>query len=224
MKMAIILLLMASCSTALCAALDTNVTAIGYWSEPVRNQHAELRGRIVMVDAFVYLDLQEDSGAAGACLEIEWNPVSSVRFEVTNGSGQSVPTVRGAYSGPALPHEWLKLPPDSTMRLRASPYNGGGRAKDGSLNIMSPDLATWSLKPSTTNDYFLSVTLAIGPSVSTVPTNRVHLGKEQFAHFLNTWQGTLRMPKVKISMVQDKELQQGALPPAPQAGPSEGAR
>jgi hypothetical protein len=165
-----------------------------------------------MVDAFVYLDLQEYSGAAGACLEIEWSPESSVAFEVTNGRGHPVPTVPSAYSGPALPHVWLKLPPDSTMRLRASPYNGGGSEEDGSLSIMSPGATAWFLKQSATNDYFLSATLTISQSAPMASTNSVHIVKDQFAHGLNTWQGTLRLPKVKIPMVQDGEPNQRMVP------------
>src|ERR1035437_188179 len=127
MRVLVFLLLVATCRCGLGAAVDTNVTCLGSWSSPVRNQHAIFRGRIAMVDAFVFIDLQEYSGAAGPCLELEWNPYSTVGFDITDALGNPVPIVPSAYSGPALPHCWLKLPPDSTTRLRASPYNGGGR-------------------------------------------------------------------------------------------------
>lgn len=200
MNKAIILLLLASCRFGFCSAVDTNVTAIGAWSEPVRNRHAELRGRIVIVDAFVFIDLQECSGVAGSCLEIEWNPESTLKFELTNDNGVPVPACPGGYSGPGLPHDWLKMPPDSMMRLRASPFNGGGRQKDGSLLIMSPDFQTWAVRPTATNECFLAVTLSIPTPAAAVLTNQPHIDR----HMLDTWQGTLKLPKVKIP-VGEKE-------------------
>ncbi len=178
---------------------DPSVLALGDWSEPVANQYGfKLRARLLIceypahrghsgTDAALYVDLQEYSDFVGATGEVYWSP-QSLNCELTDDSGKAVPHSAGAYGGPIPPSSWLKLPSHSSMRLRVSPY-GGGRLDDGGFGLWVEIPQTWTLKPNDSNTYFLSGMFTAKPSTDYKP-----------ADFRWVWTGTLKLPKMKVSL------------------------
>jgi hypothetical protein len=190
---------------------DTNVLAAGDWSKPVGDSGGYmLRGRLLLCDSpkdkvtAVYLELQECSGFWGGCIDVYCNMKPTVAlgghpdaqgrerieqaaavWELRDSAGNLLPESEGGFGGGAPGASWIALPGDSTARLRASVY-GGGRLKDGSLSIFFLS-NSWVLPARSTNDYYLSCTFTV---VS--PTNHVALPDH------HVWQGTLRLPKMKI--------------------------
>jgi hypothetical protein len=77
------------------------------------------------------------------------------------------------------------LPCDSTIRVRADMYNLGTGSKPDGLDVFVSD-GQWIIHPNATNDFFLSATL-VAPKDRPSPLKYLHV-----------WQGTLKLPKVKI--------------------------
>lgn len=154
----------------------------------------------------VYLELQECSDGFGCCVDVYCNmkptvalgagpdaqgreriEKASAHWELRDATDRPVPESPGGNFGGGAPGaSWISMPCDSTVRLRATVYGGGGRSKDGSLSIFFLS-NYWVIPPRSTNDYFLSCTFTIDP-----PTNHVAFPGHQ------VWQGTLELPKMKI--------------------------
>jgi len=169
-----------------------------------------LRGRLLLCDspkdgsAAVYLELQELAETWGGTIEVYCNMEPTVaiaggpdaqgherirkaaaQWELGDGSGRPIPEAGGGFGGGAPGVDWVTMPTDSTVRLRASVF-GGGRLKNGSLHIFF--LAkSWVIPPRSTNDYYLSCTFTVEP-----PTNHVALPEHR------VWHGTLKLPSMKI--------------------------
>ncbi len=191
---------------------DPNVLALGDWSEPVANKYGlKLRGRLSIceypehrghsgTDTALYVELQEYSDFVGAIGEVFWAP-ESLSCELTDGSGKAVPCSGGAYGGPTPPASWIKLPSNSSLRLRVSPY-GGGKLTDGGFDLWANLPQTWTLEPKDTNAYFLSGVLTIKSPNDYKPTD-----------FQWVWTGTLKLPKMKLSLETLRGVKQES-PPA----------
>jgi hypothetical protein len=86
--------------------------------------------------------------------------------------------------------------PYCSARLRASVY-GGGRLDDGGLAIyLCSHQAWWDVRPSKTNEYFLS-----GTFTAVAPTNTFGLqtGLPVIdSTNMDVWYGTLTLPRVKV--------------------------
>ena len=208
---AIILFLVALCP-CLCVIADTNVIAVGNWSEPVGDSRGyKLRGRLLICetprhrgpgggcDIAVYLELQECSDCVGATLQVYCNMEGDELlgpdfkrvekaggcWELRDAADNPVAQSPFAYSGAAPGKYWMTLPCDSTVRLRATLF-GGGRLEDGRLGIALPS-QYWVIPARSTNDYFLSGTFAVSPPTNSIDELKFHV-----------WQGTLKLPKIKI--------------------------
>lgn len=187
--------------------------AVGDWSEPVGNR-SKLRGRLLICetprhrgpgggyDTAVYLELQECSDFVGSPIHVYCNMMPDVspgpdfkrivkgggHWELRDAADKPVAQSGYAYSGAAPGADWMTLPCDSTVRLRVSLF-GGGRMEDGSLGIALPS-QYWVIPARSTNDYFLSGTFTVSP-----PTNSFDR--------LDVWQGTLKLPKMKIPVKRE---------------------
>jgi hypothetical protein len=166
---------------------DVTPIAVGDWSRPVEN----LRGRLLVAQGRVlgdrktretvaYVELQNVSGAGGEPLNVYFDP--RLQNELRDPFDKLVPQggVPGSGGRPGLC--WVTLPYDSTMRLRVSPY-GFGRS-DGLLIPMIDN--AWFIAADDPGDYSLSATFTVRPPLG-------H-GRDR------AWQGTLALPKTKISV------------------------
>ena len=177
---------------------DTNVLAVGDWSAPVRDGIWPLRGRLLVYDAVpdkgddvmwpearVYLELQHVADvpiAMKLSLGVFTDNLTKLRFEMRDGHDKLVETEMIISSGPS-PEPFLAiLPPDSTLRVRVD-RELRSQTADGLL--ISVPGGNWTIRPGTTNDYYLSASFSH-------PTNNPS------GLNYHVWQGTLQLPKVKI--------------------------
>lgn len=149
---------------------DTNVIAVGGWSEAVSDSDGHtLRGRLLVYDehtrsaanhARVYLELQHVFESAWTSpLEIYFRIGfgDELHFEMRNKLDQPIPQFPVTIRGPAPIPCWVTLPCDSTVRLRADEYLLGTPSKPGGLEILVQN-GCWIVSPNATNDFFLSCT------------------------------------------------------------------
>jgi hypothetical protein len=208
---AIVLLLLLACGCCRVAATSTLVVAAGEWSTPVVDSGGYgLRGRLLIRETpqhrgpegchtAVYLELQEWSDFVGQTMQVYCNMEGDMahapdfkriqkagcRWELRDGFGKRVEESPFGFSGAGPGTDWVTLPCDSSVRLRASLF-GGGRLEDGSLGIALPS-HYWVIPSRSTNEYFLSATFTVNP-----PTN-------SFSPLVyHVWHGTLTLPKMKI--------------------------
>lgn len=142
-------------------------------------------GESIYGNARVYLELQHGfSGGWYLPIEVYFDITHGLQFEIRDASGSPVrsePYSTGAF----LPSPcWLTLPCDSIVRVRADPGWGSQRKTEG-VSILLLNGGLWVIRPGSTNESFLSATVS-------PPTNH------QSALKYNVWQGTLKLPKVKI--------------------------
>ena len=174
---------------------DTNVIAVGAWSEPVSDSDGHtLRGRLLVYDeqsapnhARIYLELQHVfKGAWYNPLEIYFDIGLSddLHFEMRDKFDQPVPQFPVRIRGPVPSPCWVTLPCDSTVRLRADTYTLGPPSKPDGLGILVRG-GCWLIRPNATNDFFLSGSFT--PSTDHPSSLKYHV-----------WRGTLKLPKVKI--------------------------
>jgi hypothetical protein len=174
---------------------DTNLIAVGDWSEAVSGgpdpAAQVLRGRLLVYDerspsaanhARVYLELQHVFAFGwDNPMEVyfEFGDRNDLHFEMRDGSGQPVRPERHPVRGSLRNPFWVTLPCESTVRLRVDDLLGTLEKPDG-LVILG-----FLMPPNATNDFSLSATF-------TPPKNH-----PSPLHY-HVWQGTLKLPKVKI--------------------------
>jgi hypothetical protein len=205
MRAATLFLLLTACQFCI-AGGETNIIAMSDWSKPVGTKYGQtLRGRMLIAqehspahagptpETEVYLELQNVSGAAGAPMQICFDPGRGLRCEVLDADGKPPPSIGGAGSGGGAGACWITLPYDCTIRLRANMYGYGKKAGDGLLIQMSPPaMQRWDIQAGDTNVYFMSGTFTV-----TTPANHV---ARDFDETRSIWSGTLELPKMKISV------------------------
>jgi hypothetical protein len=215
MKLVALILLLASyqCGSA---ATDTNVLALGDWSEPVGDLDGyTIRGRLLICetphhrgargyDTAVYLELQECSDFLAPTMQVYCNmkgtvalgghPDAQGRERIEKAAAvwelrdaSGKPVPEsGGASGGGGPGAYWMTLPCDSTIRLRATVYGGGRMEDGSLAIFLPG-QSWVVPSRSTNEYFLSATFAVDP-----PTN-------SFSHLeYHVWQGTLKLPKLKI--------------------------
>jgi len=196
MKTIALCLLLASLSCCL-GQTDTNLIAAGDWSEAVtdRFQHT-LRGRLLVYDeqsrsaanhARVYLELQHVftggwDNPAEIYFDIGLN--DDLHFDMRDSLDRPIPQYPVTIRGPAPNPCWVTLPCDSTVRLRADTYTLGPKEKVDGLEVLVRN-GCWLIRPNATNEIFLSGSFTPSPN---------HPSPLKY----DVWQGTLKLPKVKI--------------------------
>ena len=165
-------ILLVSCLWCL-GACDTNVLALGDWSQPVANYYGTaVRGRLLLCeypehrapteksDTAVYLELQEYSDFVAGRLELYCDMVGKtsaspegydggLRCELRDSSGKLVPKSGFSFGGGAPTPCWVMLEPYGSVQLRASVY-GGGRLWDGGLGLWFIGAGSWVLEKAMT--------------------------------------------------------------------------
>ena len=195
----VVVLTIAFLRTCCFGQTDTNLIATGDWSETVSDSDGHtLRGRLLVYDdqtqsaanhARIYLELQH-------VFKVGWsNPLeiyfdigirSDLHLELRDKLDQPIPQEPVAIRGPVPYPCWVTLPCDSTVRLRADTYTLGPRSKPDGLEILvGGGFGCWIIRPNATNDFFLSGSFR-PPKDHPSPLN------------YHVWQGTLKLPKVKI--------------------------
>lgn len=198
----LVAVLLSVCSCAF-GQVDTNLIAVGDWSEPVNdgNTPYTLRGRLILAEeapfngtrmAVVYLELQNLSRILASVL-VDYSE-KALRCEVVDAGGKPLPqTPTPASIIAPLPDAitTLVLPCDSTLRFRVSVNgwaipNGPGWA----IQFVS---AFWFLPPSASRDRFLSGKFVV-PKLNPTDIDAVRKEMERG----HVWHGTLVLPKIRI--------------------------
>ena len=172
----------------------TETKFIGDWSEPTNG----LRGRLLFAERSQdKWDIQNNSRSGVVYLELEnlgdtiyvyYDEVKSpLRCELRDSLGNLVPSGNVFVSSDWRPEPcWLGLPNDSTLRFSTTILVGSPR---NSLLISVGEArvgGAWKIPLDSTNVYYLSGTFTpIPPSNAARP---------------RVWEGTLKLPPVKISM------------------------
>jgi hypothetical protein len=185
------------------AAEPPKVIAEGDWSKPVADSRGRaLRGRLVLCEkAFgddrrhvaVYVELQDASDAIGGGMRLfcdmgkhDFRPEykGGLDCELRDKNQQLVKTTPFPFGGGVPKSEWVTLPTDATIRLRASPF-GISRVK---AKAICPHLGKlWVIADDDPNEYYLSGTFTVDP-----PTDPTAAGNEHL------WRGTIALPAVRI--------------------------
>jgi hypothetical protein len=195
----IALLLVTPCAHA----IEPTIIAEGAWSKPVADGRGRaLRGRLVLAERrvsaerreiVVCVELQDASEAVGNTMHLfadmgrhDFRPEykGGLRCQLRDKDGKELKSTSFPFGGAVPQSEWVSLPPDATIRLRATPF---GIHRPGAMAIC-PDVSTmWVINDGDPKEYFLSGTFAIDPAAERVP--------KEFDH---VWRGTLELPAAKI--------------------------
>ena len=178
------------------------VIATGDWSKPVTDSRGRaVRGRLVLCEKVVgddrrevavYVELQDASDSIGETVQLfcdlgrtDFRPEykGGLRCELRDKDKRPVKPAPFAFSGGVPQSEWVTLPSDATIRLRASPF-GIHRPK---AMAIAPDLGSlWVIGDDDANEYFLSGTFTVDPAADRKPPGEGHV-----------WRGTIDLPAVR---------------------------
>jgi len=141
----------------------------------------------------VYVELQDVSDAVGMGMQLycemgktDFRPESKVglQCEMRDKDKKIVKYTDYPFGGGTPRSEWVKLPSDGTIRLRATPF-GVARAKEMGI---TPGLGKlWLIKDGDPNEYSLSGTFTIAPADKGLEKDGGHI-----------WRGEIALPAVKI--------------------------
>jgi hypothetical protein len=197
MKTLLFLLTLLFCCHWSPAQTDAGLLGAGDWSEPVNDGDGHtLRGRLLVYDenapsaanhARVYLELEHVfKGGWTNPIEIYFDIAGDgLDLKVRDANDKIVPQTPMVIRGPRVAPCWITMPCDSTVRLRADLYNLGPTSKPNGLEILVGG-GGWIIPSSADREFFLSGTFT--PPADHSSALKYHV-----------WQGTLNLPKVKIS-------------------------
>src|SRR5262249_47660614 len=184
------------------AADPPKLVAAGDWSKPVADARGyAVRGRLALYEKVVsdnrrevavYVELQDAKESVGGesmrlfcdLGRTDFRPEykGGLRCELRDKDKRPVESTPFPFSGAVPKSEWVTLPSDATIRLRASPF-GIHRPKAVAI---APDLGSlWVIGDDDANEYFLSGTFTVDP-------DRVAPGDG------HVWRGTVVLPAVRI--------------------------
>jgi hypothetical protein len=186
------------------AAEAPKVIASGEWSKPVADRRGlAVRGRLVLCEKLVgedrrevavYVELQDATESVGASMRLfcdlgrsDFRPEykGGLECELRGKDNRPVSLTPFAFSGAVPKSEWVTLPSDGTIRLRASPF-GIHRPK---ARAISPHLGKlWVIDDDDPNEYSLSGTFTVEPTKDRIPPGDDHV-----------WRGTIVLPPVRIT-------------------------
>ncbi len=179
------------------------VSASGEWSRPVVDEGGyAVQGRLILCEKLVsqdrrevvlYVELRDATSSVGRSMRLycdmgrtDFRPEnrSGLLCELKDRSNRAVESAAIAFSGAVPLSQWVTLPSDATIRLRASPF--GIHRSQGMA--VSPYLGTvWVIDDDDSNEYSLSGTFAIIP-----PKNSVSPSDDY------VWTGTIDLPPIRI--------------------------
>jgi hypothetical protein len=186
------------------AAEGPKVLAAGEWSGPVADGRGyAVRGRLVLGEKLlgddrrevvVYVELQDATESVGRSMRLfcdlgktDFRPEykGGLECELRDKDKRPVPPTPFPFSGAVPRSQWVTLPSDATIRLRASPF-GIHRAKAWAI---APHLGKlWVVGDDDPNPYFLSGTFTVDPAEDRIPPGEDHV-----------WRGAIVLPAVRIA-------------------------
>lgn len=190
-------------TTSSAAAEPPRDLAVGDWSQAVADTRGyALRGRLVLAETrvaagrrqvAVYIELQDASEAIGGGMRVfcdlgktdfSGKSKTGLTCELHDSNKQPVPPMGFPFGGGVPKSEWIHLPADATIRLRASPF---GIHRPDAMAI-SPQLNTlWVIPDGDPAEYSLVGTFVVDPE-----EGRNTIQDPQI------WRGTLELPAVRI--------------------------
>lgn len=194
------------CLTGPMAAAEVQrVLYEGDWSKPISDSRGyALRGRLVIceqkrgdrIETPVYVELQDACDFIGQTMRLycdlgkhDFRPEykGGLNCELRDKDDKLVDSTSFAFGGATPVSQWVSLPRDATIRLRATPF---GISRENALSICPHLGKLWVIAGDDTSEYSLSGTFNIDPAESLTPDE---LGHDHI------WRGTLELPAVKIS-------------------------
>src|SRR5262249_9678155 len=141
----------------------------------------------------VYVELQDATESVGNSMQLfcdlgrtDFRPEyqTGLQCEMRDKDKRPVPSTGFPFSGAVPKSEWVTLPSDATIRLRASPF-GIHRAK---ALAISPQLdKLWVIADGDPGEYFLSGTFTVDPAEDQIPAMKDHV-----------WRGAIVLPPARI--------------------------
>jgi hypothetical protein len=196
---------LAVCLGGFCQAADApKIVAVGEWSKPVTDDRGyTVRGRLMLCekmltknrpDLAVYVELQDATESIGRSLRLfcdlgknDFRPEyqGGLQCELRDKAGKTVMPAPFAFSGAVPRSQWVTVPSDGTIRLRASPF---GIYRPGSRTICPHPGVVWLIGNDDPAEFELSGTFVINPSDAGTPEDDEHV-----------WRGTIELPTVRIA-------------------------
>jgi hypothetical protein len=177
--------------------------AFGAWSKPVLDTRGyAVRGRLVLCehrrseerrDIVVYVELQDASDFVGSSVQLycdmgrhDFRPEhkSGLECALKDKNGRPVEGKGFPFGGAVPMSQWVRLPKDASIRLRATPF---GIYRPGAMAICPHLGVLWVIDDGDPNVYTLSGAFTIEPSPDNKPPIDEHV-----------WRGTITLPEVKV--------------------------
>jgi hypothetical protein len=191
------------------AAGGPKEVAAGAWSKPVADSRGyAIRGRLVLCEkragdgrreVAVYVELQDASESAGGSMRLfcdmgktDLRPEykGGLQCELRDREKKPVKPTSYPFSGAVPKSDWVTLPSDATIRLRASPF-GVHRAK--AMAISPEPGKLWVIGDDDQSEYFLSGKFTVDPTAGRDSVEDPHI-----------WRGKIDLPAVRIVNSQKK--------------------
>jgi hypothetical protein len=183
------------------------VVAEGEWSKPVADSNAyALRGRLVIGEKVVsaerreftvFVELQDASDFIGRGMLLycemsrsDFRPEhkGGLDCELRDPDKKVVPSTSFAFGGATPANEWVSLPADATIRLRATPF---GIHRPKAMAICPGLDKMWVIADDDRGEYLLSGKFTIAPPAAPPADQTAKSG----AH---VWKGTIDLPPVRL--------------------------
>ena len=181
------------------------ILAAGEWSKAVADSRGyAVRGRLVLCEkphndrrreVAVYVELQDARESVGGeptlvyCEfgKTDFRPESKkgLTAELSDKNRQPIKTEPFVFGGAVPQSEWVTLPSDATIRLRASPF---GIHRSGAIAIAPSVASLWVIGEDDLNEHFLSGTFTVDPAADLKPSGPGHV-----------WRGTIDLPAARIA-------------------------
>jgi hypothetical protein len=118
-------------------------------------------------------------------------PKSGLHCELRDSGGKLIPRSADELWAGSFTRGWSELPPHDSVRWHVSKYLG--YREDGVLAVHLKNGEFWDVRPSKTNEYYLS-----GTFTPYVATNETPASVPSLPSNMDAWNGTLTLPGVKI--------------------------
>lgn len=190
---------------------DAMIVAAGPWSKAVADdQGYAVRGRLVVREMFhgysvrykstrenreaaVYVELENASAHVGNSMRLfcamgksDFRPEhkGGLQCELRDKDDRLIEPESYPFGGATPRSEWVTLPTDAAIRLRASPF---GVYRPTAMAITPYVNKLWVIADDDANEYFLAGTFTVAPADEQSLTGEEHV-----------WRGTIELPPVRI--------------------------
>lgn len=176
---------------------------VGEWSESVADSRGySLRGRLVLVDkvghnghreSVLFVELQDTCQFIGNGIRVfcdmgktDFRPENQggLNCELVDKNNQPMKTVSFPFGGVVPRTEWVKLPVNASIRIRATPFG----LRQDNARVISPHLgAMWVIENSDKQTYLLKGSFVV--------QSKEDKGIDESLH---AWSGKLVLPPLRI--------------------------